>query len=91
MAAGVANPVMVNPPTAAILGSTRSNRRARIACRTAASALMIVILRRLIVILRRLIVILRRRIQPRYPRPPALLLPVARDVEWSFDVVFKRV
>jgi hypothetical protein len=90
MAAGVANPVMVNPPTAAILGSTRSNRRARIACRTAASALMIIILRRLFVILRRMIVILRGRIQPRY-RPPALLLPVARDVEWPFDVVLKPV
>ena len=81
MAAGVANPVMVNPPMAAILGSTWSNRRARIACRTAASALMIVIL----------IVILRRRIQPRYACPPALLLPVARDVEWPFDVVLERV
>jgi hypothetical protein len=91
MAAGVANPVMVNPSTAAILGSARSNRRTRLACRTAASALIIVILRRLIVILRRLIVILRRRMHPRYPRPPALLLPVARDVEWPFDVVLKRV
>jgi hypothetical protein len=48
---------------------------------------MIVILGRLIVILRRLIVIMQRRIQPRYPRPPALLLPVARAVEWPFDVV----